>query len=721
MARRVSALLAAALVVGLAACSGGHDPDGAPSDVPSTTTTSVEFAAGDADAIEADLTSGDPARVTTALMLPESRTPTDDQARDLQDLAIRFDLENLESAAPGLGVVDVWLRPSPNVEEVRLSALLIEVDGEWRVASFTEGARPESIADIEALALESATREQPVADTVAFDQAQAVPVSDTVTCEESTPPSTVAADRWPVVLVHGWGFGSPATWGSPDDPSSSAGKLAAELGEDYQLFLFDYADASTTWASRPVIAGCLADYLAAVADASRAVGGPGTVHAIGHSMGGLAIRYAAALDRDGAPVADLIASYSSFDTPHQGSYWGGTDYATGADDLRDRLRLRVPDGDAGRCLATHLPGQPLPDGCGDLPPYLSTGTPITLVSGSIAVERDPIPFLPWDNYTYYLGGDGIVPIESQGGYPGSGEGDLETGQDLRLEQVSCVSPDYKIIWWMYLAFPQHAPLILATWLGIDSGAMDAVLAGEANPDLAAASVLPLFVAGCGHLNIIKDDQAVDLVAERIRSVPWPAGEFSPYLGTWTGPIEQGGSSYYSVELTLELVDGEIEGVVRYPELDNCSGTLDDATLVGGSLHVTEHIMIGAGTDCVETGPLVLTPNGERLQYNWGEGVATGLLTRGRYSEVTGQWPTGRNDGPPVLYAWIGANMMEFPAWVACDSNVDWCLLGGAMTHTLVAMDGLDVVGTIANSSPDPAGALASLGVPPGSVTEILGS
>ena len=714
MGRRVRALLAAVIVVGLAACSGGDDPDPPPSDVPATT-PSVGFGADDAEAIAAELTSGDPERVTAAVMMPESRTPTADQAEDLQDLEIRFDLATLESPAPGLGVVDVWLRPTADAEEEQLAAVIIEVDGEWRVASFIEGDRPESIDEVEPFALEFGAREQPVSDTVAFDAAV------TAGCEESTPPSTVEADRWPVVLVHGWGFGSPATWGSVDDPRSSAGKLAAELDEAYQLLLFDYADASTTWASRPVIADCLADYLAAVATASTEVGGPGTVHVIGHSMGGLAMRYASAVERDGAPVADLIASYSSFDTPHQGSYWGGTGYATGADDLRDLLRLDVPDGDAGRCLATHLPGDDLPAGCGDLPPYLPTGTPITLVSGSIAVERDPIPFLPWDNYTYYLDGDGIVPITSQGGYPGSGEEDLEVGQDLRLEQVSCVSQDYKIIWFMYLAFPQHAPLILLTWLGIDTGAMDAVLAGEASPDLAAASVLPLFVAGCSHVNITKNDQAVDLIAERIRSVPWPAGELSPYLGTWTGPIEQGGSSYYSVELTLELVDGEIEGVVRYPELGNCSGTLDDATLVGGSLHLTEHITIGGGTDCIETVSITLTPDGDRLLYDANDGLATGVLVRGRYTEVTGQWPTDRNDGPPVLYAWIGANLMELPAWVACDDAVDWCLLGGSTTHALVEMDGLDIAGTIPNSSSDPAGALASLGVSAGSVDEILGT
>lgn len=169
-----------------------------------------------------------------------------------------------------------------------------------------------------------------------------------------------------------------------------------------------------------------------------------------------------------------------------------------------------------------------------------------------------------------------------------------------------------------------------------------------------------------------------------------------------------------------MVGTELEGTVRYPELGNCSGTLDDATLVDGSLHVTEHITIGAGVDCVETVSLTLTPDGDRLLYDADDGVATGVLIRGRYGGATGQWPTDRNEGPPVLYAWIGANMMEFPAWVACDSDGDWCLLGGATTHTLVAMDGLNIVGTILNSSPDPASALASMGVPPDSAAEILG-
>lgn len=85
------------------------------------------------------------------------------------------------------------------------------------------------------------------------------------------------------------------------------------------------------------------------------------------------------------------------------------------------------------------------------------------------------------------------------------------------------------------------------------------------------------------------------------------------------------------------------------------------------------------------------------------------------------WPESRDDGPPALYVWLGANMMEFPDWVACDAARDWCLLGGSERHTLVRVDGLEVVGTLDASLEDPFAGLRALGLRRVPARQILGS
>ena len=85
------------------------------------------------------------------------------------------------------------------------------------------------------------------------------------------------------------------------------------------------------------------------------------------------------------------------------------------------------------------------------------------------------------------------------------------------------------------------------------------------------------------------------------------------------------------------------------------------------------------------------------------------------------WPSDRNDGPPSLFIWLGANMYGFPDWVACDDATTYCLVGypGA-AHVLIQISGFAAIGEVDDSAPDPRGALLALGLPDEVVTQILG-
>ncbi|MEU8819588.1 alpha/beta fold hydrolase [Actinoplanes sp. NPDC048796] len=88
-----------------------------------------------------------------------------------------------------------------------------------------------------------------------------------------------------------------------------------------QPFYFDYGDNSTTWAADRLVAGCLAEYIAAVSEAyGKKSGGDRKVILVGHSMGGLASLYAAQNDR----VRDRVGGLVTFDTPYLGSPFGNT-------------------------------------------------------------------------------------------------------------------------------------------------------------------------------------------------------------------------------------------------------------------------------------------------------------------------------------------------------------------------------------------------------------
>lgn len=126
-----------------------------------------------------------------------------------------------------------------------------------------------------------------------------------------------------------------------------------------------------------------------------------------------------------------------------------------------------------------------------------------------------------------------------------------------------------------------------------------------------------------------------------------AADLEPFVGTWSGAVDQPGSRPYGVEVTISVTpDGFAAAQVRYPELDNCQGFWDGAYLRGASLHMVEHIQVARGS-CVETVDIVVRRVGDQLSYTagWdGVRVAKGRLSRGTYKDAgsnTGaSWPTG---------------------------------------------------------------------------------
>ena len=91
------------------------------------------------------------------------------------------------------------------------------------------------------------------------------------------------------------------------------------------------------------------------------------------------------------------------------------------------------------------------------------------------------------------------------------------------------------------------------------------------------------------------------------------------------------------------------------------------------------------------------------------------------SSSASAWPSDRDDGPPSLFVWLGANMYGFPDWVACDDASTYCLVGyPGGEHLLLQMSGLVVIGEVEDSATDPRQKLLALGLPNEIVDQILG-
>ena len=226
----------------------------------------------------------------------------------------------------------------------------------------------------------------------------------------------------PVVLVHGWDSGSSAMEGYARLLDTS--KL---LHEPLHSFLFDYSANSGQWAAMPAIASCLADYVNAVSAAYRSAGGDGKVLSVGHSMGGLAIRFSASSQYAANPDGASLGGVVTIDTPHLGSPWGNIPAAQLQQDWTqfkngnglEGLLPWPPGSDAQVCLASRSGSAGMPHGCAT-PAWLPASVPVAEIAGDITVHRQVLGFDVADSN---ISGDAVVSTASSLGYlPDSGPG-----------------------------------------------------------------------------------------------------------------------------------------------------------------------------------------------------------------------------------------------------------------------------------------------------------
>jgi hypothetical protein len=326
------------------------------------------------------------------------------------------------------------------------------------------------------------------------------------TCEgmsaKNTPLTAVSASSPPVVLVHGWD-GGPA----------SMHAIGEHLRRDLSVtpLYFDYEAHNSSWASAPVIAGCLATYVNTASDRYLQAGGDGGLVTI--------------------------------DTPYLGSPFGNQWIARALEVILARHPTSLapqptPGSDASICLAAHNPpSNVLPDGCAH-PPYLPASVPITELAGDISVKRTlfGIPL-----YTVDLDTDGVVPVTSAHSYGNSGaDAGAPRGTRAALPTVKCtVSFD------QVAAVASAQGLVAAGGKGIfagladllsptifsDATALDQQLSGKTGSALLAFLTAAYLSAPCSHAGMLNDPESLTLVTQAVRDYIAQSAPTGPPLST----------------------------------------------------------------------------------------------------------------------------------------------------------------------------------------------
>jgi pimeloyl-ACP methyl ester carboxylesterase len=220
-----------------------------------------------------------------------------------------------------------------------------------------------------------------------------------------------------VVLVHGFNSSEDA-WG---DAKRRLSRL--DNGNLLHAVTFDYRDNHTDWVTSPAIGPRLAETLKCLADNSGRSGGPAQVVAVGHSMGGLAVRCALQQLCSGVPdVERAVAQVITVGTPTAGSYTREGGWTN--DILRQALNAACRAGN----LLGEVPGFESP--CDYTAPFLSsdaaaafynqstelyalrTGTtdvPVLAIAGTFRLQAQ----LFGRTYEIGDGGDFVVGTNSQ--------------------------------------------------------------------------------------------------------------------------------------------------------------------------------------------------------------------------------------------------------------------------------------------------------------------
>ncbi|WP_181063627.1 esterase/lipase family protein [Nocardia nova] len=340
--------------------------------------------------------------------------------------------------------------------------------------------------------------------------------------------ATFAADRHPLVFVHGW-------TGKGKELQRSWDAINARMPKTFQARFFDYSNANTEWAASPRVASCLAAYLRAVSKAHHDAGGDGRVFVVAHSMGGLATRFATSQAYTDHPAtADLLAGLTTIDTPHLGSPFGNT--PEGAvwqwiNELKDPDLLPDRNSDALRCLAPHNRTTSLPSGC-DLPPYLPSGVPLGQISGDNVVRRT---LFGMPLYDIDLRSDGVVGVDSATGYlPQSGPPGASAPRmsNAYVQDVSCtVTTDETMS--LLRSFRGgnvpaaiiQAELQAISFLSNDSAVLDQINNGQPGPQLSVMLLVATLVYPCSHGAMRYNPDSIDAVVQslrdQLRSTPQP--------------------------------------------------------------------------------------------------------------------------------------------------------------------------------------------------------
>jgi hypothetical protein len=190
--------------------------------------------------------------------------------------------------------------------------------------------------------------------------------------------------RVPVVMVHGLGS-SAETWGGKDDTDSMA-HAVSQIPDAYPD-TFDYSTAHYRWVTDKDIGPALAARIDCLAQHSLANHGTGKVIVVGHSMGGLAARFAAAQTVNGHKVADEIGLVITLGTPNLGS--GLANLGSGF-----MYSLCQNAGSAASLLCDHQVGQTLSalhglrDNSSELNqlPWLPDSVPTLAIAGDVTLH-----------------------------------------------------------------------------------------------------------------------------------------------------------------------------------------------------------------------------------------------------------------------------------------------------------------------------------------------
>ncbi|WP_278265353.1 alpha/beta fold hydrolase [Nocardia sp. AG03] len=330
--------------------------------------------------------------------------------------------------------------------------------------------------------------------------------------------SRLRPDRHPLVFVHGW-LGDGNGW------SVTAEMIEDRLPDTFLTMSFDYSAANSEWAASPRIAGCLAQYLRRISRAQQDMGGAGKIFVVGHSLGGLAARFASSADYGGSPsVGAVLAGITTIATPHLGSAWGDTRMAAAWQSWHEIPAgkvpgfLRSPDSHAARCLARHDEQRRLPDGCA-YPPYAPQRVPVSQIAGNTVLHRT---LLGEPLHDLDVHGDGMVTVRSATGYlPDSGAPGVPSPTPNGLVRtVTCrqdteVAPDTLRGGGIAkdVALRAVAQAVAANDALVDLGSgSDELWPSRAGMLLAVATQLE-----CGHNQLVYHPGAMDGLADALRA------------------------------------------------------------------------------------------------------------------------------------------------------------------------------------------------------------